>query len=171
MEKVWRMSIKLVPTLDPHAAFLLSRGMKTLAIRMERHNSNGMAVAEFLSEHPRVRKVVYPGLKSHPQYALARKMLDGFGGMVTFDMKGDLRDTLKMLGSLKVFAQATSLGGVESLASMPVNTSHAHVPKRDREKMGISDSTVRLSIGIEDIDDLIEDLDSALKRNQKRSPS
>lgn len=166
IEKIWRMNIKLGPTLDPHAAFLLSRGMKTLAIRMERHNSNAMAVAQFLSEHPRARNVIYPGLKSHPQYTIARRMLDGFGGMVTFDVKGDLKDTLRVLGSLKVFAQATSLGGVESLASMPVNTSHAHVPKRDREKMGISDSTVRLSIGIEDIEDLIEDLDLALKRKK-----
>jgi cystathionine gamma-lyase len=164
MDSVLRSSIRLGPTLDPHAAFLLARGMKTLALRMERHNSNALAVAEFLSEHPRATNVIYPGLRSHPQHALAKRMLDGFGGMVTFDVKGGLKDALRFLDSLSVFAPATSLGGVESLASMPVNTSHAHVPKKEREAMGISDSTVRLSVGIEDVDDIIEDLASALRK-------
>lgn len=165
IESVRGMAIKLGPTLDPHAAFLLSRGLKTFAVRMERHNSNALAVAEFLSEHPRARNVVYPGLASHPQHSLAKRLLDGFGGMVTFDVKGSMKDALRFLDTLEVFAQATSLGGVESLASMPVNSSHAHVARKERLKMGISDSTVRLSVGIEDLDDLIEDLGSALKRS------
>lgn len=164
MEPIRDMAVHLGTTLDPHAAFLLLRGLKTFALRMERHNSNAMAVAEFLSEHPKVRRVIYPGLPAHPQHELAKRMLRGFGGVVTFDLDGSMSDALRFLDSLKVFAQATSLGGVESLASMPVNTSHAHIPEGERLRMGISDSTIRLSVGIEDADDLIEDLDSALKR-------
>lgn len=163
MERVWLTGIRLGATLDPHAGYLLSRGIKTLHLRMQRHNENAMGVAEFLSEHPRVTSVRYPGLECHPQHALARKMFDGFGGMVTFEVKGGLQAAKRTLSSLGLFAEASSLGGVESLASMPVNTSHAHVPPDERRRMGISEGMVRLSVGVEDLDDLIEDLDAALR--------
>jgi cystathionine beta-lyase/cystathionine gamma-synthase len=147
--------------LDPLGAFLLLRGLKTLAIRMERHNQNGMKIAKFLSEHPQVKKVFYPGLPSHPQYSLAKSQMKGFGGMVCFDV-GDLRKATKIMDNLKIFLNAVSLGGVESLASIPVLTSHYRNSKEDLKKADVTGGLIRLSCGIEDGDDLVEDLKQAL---------
>jgi cystathionine gamma-lyase len=142
--------------------FLVLRGVKTLGVRMERHAQNALKVAEFLAAHPKVRKATYPGLESHPQYALARKQMSGFGGMMTFDIKGGLEAARRFLKTVKVFACAESLGGVESLIEHPAIMTHASVPKETRELLGISDGLIRLSVGIEDAQDLIDDLKNAL---------
>jgi len=144
-------------------SFLVLRGVKTLGVRMERHAQNAMKVAEFLASHPKVNKATYPGLTSHPQHALARKQMTGFGGMLTFDIKGGLEAARTFLKTVKVFACAESLGGVESLIEHPAIMTHASVPKETREVLGISDGLIRLSVGIEDAQDLIDDLKQALK--------
>lgn len=149
--------------LDPLGAFLLLRGLKTLAVRVERHNHNGMKVAKFLSGHPRVKKVYYPGLSSHPQHKLADSQMRGFGGMVCFDT-GDLKSATKVMDNLKLFLNATSLGGVESLASIPILTSHYGFDAKDLRKAGVTPGMVRLSCGIEDSNDLIDDLKQALNK-------
>ncbi|WNG45215.1 cystathionine gamma-synthase [Archangium minus] len=146
----------------PMDCFLVLRGVKTLGVRMERHAQNAMKVAQYLSSHPKVNKVTYPGLESHPQHALARKQMKGFGGMMTFDIKGGLESARKFLKTVKIFACAESLGGVESLIEHPAIMTHASVPKETREMLGISDGFIRLSVGIEDAQDLIDDLKSAL---------
>ena len=147
--------------LDPLGAFLLLRGLKTLAIRMERHNQNGMKIAQFLSKHPKIKKIFYPGLPSHPQYRLAKSQMKGFGGMVCFDV-GDLRKATQVMDNLKIFLNAVSLGGVESLASIPVLTSHYRNSKEDLKKADVTSGLIRLSCGIEDRDDLVADLKQAL---------
>jgi len=147
--------------LDPLAAFLLMRGLKTLAVRVERQNENGMKVATFLSNHPKVKNVYYPGLSSHPQHKLAKSQMRGSGGMVCFDV-GDLRSAAKVVDNLKLFLNATSLGGAESLASIPVLTSHYGFKTQDLKKAGVTPGMVRLSCGIEDHQDLIGDLKQAL---------
>lgn len=147
--------------LDPLGAFLLLRGLKTLAVRVERHNQNGIKVAKFLFGHPRVKKVYYPGLPSHPQHKLAKSQMRGFGGMVCFDV-GDLKSATRVMDSLKLFLNATSLGGVESLASVPVLTSHYGFKPEDLRRAGVTPGMVRLSCGIEDSEDLIQDLGQAL---------
>ena len=144
-------------------SFLVLRGVKTLGVRMERHAQNAMKVAEFLASHPKVNKATYPGLTSHPQHALARKQMTGFGGMLTFDIKGGLEAARTFLKTVKVFACAESLGGVESLIEHPAIMTHASVPKETREVLGISDGLIRLSVGIEDAQDLIDDLKQALE--------
>ena len=149
--------------MDPHAAFLLTRGMKTLAVRVARHNENALRVAEFLQQHPKVRKVHYPFLKSHPQYAIAREQMAGGSGMVTFEVEGTADDARRVSEAMRLFTLATSLGGVESLVSIPVLTSHAMISAELREKMGVTEQMVRLSVGIESADDLIEDLERALE--------
>lgn len=164
MQKIWNQKIVLGGALDPLASFLLLRGMRTLTLRMAKHSENGMAVAEFLEDHPRVERVYYPGLKSHPQHDLARKLLRDFGGMVSFEVKGGRKEAEKVLASFELFAMATSLGGVESLVSMPLNSSHAALSPEDRKRLGIKDQLIRLSVGIEDAEDLIEDLDQALRK-------
>lgn len=164
MQKIWNQKIVLGGALDPLASFLLLRGMRTLTLRMAKHSENGMAVAEFLEDHPRVERVYYPGLKSHPQHDLARKLLRDFGGMVSFEIKGGRKEAEKVLSSFELFAMATSLGGVESLVSMPLNSSHAALSPEDRKRLGIKDQLIRLSVGIEDAEDLIEDLDQALRK-------
>jgi cystathionine gamma-lyase len=146
----------------PMDSFLVLRGVKTLGVRMERHAQNAMKVAQFLSTHPKVKKVTYPGLESHPQHALARKQMKGFGGMMTFDIKGGLEAARTFLKTVKIFACAESLGGVESLIEHPAIMTHASVPKETRELLGISDGLIRLSVGIEDGQDLIDDLKDAL---------
>ncbi|QRN99971.1 cystathionine gamma-synthase [Archangium violaceum] len=143
-------------------SFLVLRGVKTLGVRMERHAQNAMKVAQYLSSHPKVNKVTYPGLESHPQHALARKQMKGFGGMMTFDIKGGLESARKFLKTVKIFACAESLGGVESLIEHPAIMTHASVPKETRELLGISDGLIRLSVGIEDAQDLVDDLKNAL---------
>lgn len=149
--------------LGPHDSYLVLRGIKTLSLRMERHSENGMKVAEFLAQHPKVDKVYYPGLKSSPQYELAQKQMNGFGGMVSFTFKsGKKEEAVKFLESIKIFTLAESLGGVESLANHPSTMTHASIPAEKREELGITDDLVRLSVGIEDASDLLSDLENAL---------
>lgn len=146
----------------PFDCFLVLRGIKTLAIRMERHADNAMKVAQFLENHPKVRRVIYPGLKSHPQHELARKQMMGFGGIITFFIKGGLDAARRFLERVKILSLAESLGGVESLIEHPAIMTHASLPKEVREKIGISDELIRVSVGIEHVDDLIDDLENAL---------
>lgn len=147
--------------LSPFDSFLVLRGTKTLAVRMEAHDRNGRMVANFLTEHPKVQKVYYPGLVSHPQHELAKRQQKGFGGMVAFET-GSLDNAKKVLESVKLCILGESLGGVESLISHPASMTHASVPQEKREKLGITDGLVRVSVGIEDVEDIIEDLDQAL---------
>lgn len=147
--------------LSPFDSFLVLRGTKTLAVRMEAHDRNGRVVANFLAEHPNVRKVYYPGLVSHPQHELAKRQQTGFGGMVSFET-GSLDNAKRVLESVKLCTLGESLGGVESLISHPATMTHASVPLETRERLGITDGLVRVSVGIEDVEDIIEDLDQAL---------
>ena len=147
--------------LSPFDSFLVLRGTKTLAVRMDAHDKNGRVVANFLAEHPAVKTVYYPGLVSHPQHELAKRQQRGFGGMVAFET-GSLDNAKKVLESVKLCTLGESLGGVESLISHPATMTHASVPEETRQKLGITDGLVRVSVGIEDIEDIIEDLDQAL---------
>ena len=146
----------------PFDSFLALRGLKTLDVRMERHCSSALRIAEWLEGHDSVESVIYPGLKSHPQYELAKEQMPGFGGIVTFFIKGDLEDARRFLERCDVFSLAESLGGVESLVDHPAIMTHASVPEKERAALGISDTLIRLSVGIEAVDDLIADLDQAL---------
>lgn len=147
----------------PQDSFLVIRGIKTLHLRMQRHCENGKAVAEFLSNHPKIDKVYWPGLPSHPNHDIAKKQMKDFGGMVSFTTKNNsLPEAISFVEKLKVFTLAESLGGVESLAGHPASMTHASIPKEEREKIGIVDSLIRLSVGVEDERDLIEDLKQAL---------
>jgi cystathionine beta-lyase len=149
--------------LGPHDSYLVLRGIKTLALRMQRHSENGYETAKYLENHPSVDKVFYPGLKSHPQYNLALKQMKESGGMVSFTFKsGKKEDAVRFLENLKVFTLAESLGGVESLANHPALMTHASIPEEKRAELGISDDLVRLSVGIEDKEDIIADLERAL---------
>lgn len=150
--------------LGPFDSFLALRGVKTLDVRMERHCKSAGKIAEWLSNHPKVETVWYPGLASHPQHELAKKQMNGFGGMVTAVLKGDLEASRRMLSACRVFTLAESLGGVESLIEHPAIMTHASVPKEQREALGISDGLIRLSVGIESVEDLIADLDAALSK-------
>ena len=151
-------------TLGPMDSFLVLRGIKTLHLRVQRHCENGEKVAEYLDNHPLVERVYYPGLASHPFHEIAKKQMSGFGGMVTFTFKsGKKEDAIKFLENLKVFTLAESLGGVESLANHPALMTHASIPEDKRKEVGISDDLVRLSVGIEDIEDLLADLEQAFK--------
>jgi len=147
---------------SPFDSFLALRGVKTLALRMERHCSNALELANWLETHPKVARVIYPGLKSHPQHQLAKQQMSLFGGMITAELKGDLAQTVKTLERCKLFALAESLGGVESLIEHPAIMTHASLPKEQREKLGIKDSLVRISVGIENIQDLQQDLENAM---------
>ena len=147
----------------PMDAWLVLRGTKTLPIRMERHNANAMILAEFLASHPKVKQVHYPGLTSHPQHALAKKQMRGFGGLVSFAL-GSLENARTLLNSVRLMALAESLGGVETLISHPATMTHAAVPAERRQQIGITDDLVRVSVGIEDIEDLKSDLAQALER-------
>jgi cystathionine beta-lyase/cystathionine gamma-synthase len=149
--------------LGPFDAWLVLRGTKTLALRMERHNINGLAMAEYLEPHPKVARVHYPGLPSHPQHALARKQMRGFGGMIAFDL-GSLEAARRLLNSVRLCALAESLGGVETLISHPATMTHASVPADRRAALGITDGLVRISVGIEDIEDIKADVAQALDR-------
>ena len=144
-------------------AFLCMRSLKTLPVRMRTHETNAKAVATFLEGHSRVEKVIYPGLTSHPQHALAKEQMSGFGGMITFYIKGGMKESREFLEKVKIFALAESLGGVESLIEHPAIMTHASVPVENRKALGISDNLVRLSVGIEDLQDLLWDLEQALK--------
>jgi cystathionine gamma-lyase len=164
IQEIWKRRVTLGGNLDPMGAFLLLRGMKTLAVRMRQHNENGMAVATMLQSHGKVQKVHYLGLPSHPQYELAKRTLRGYGGMVSFEVKGGIKGAETVMRHLSLINRAASLGGVESLASMPLNTSHTAFSSEERHRMGISDSLIRLSVGIEDAEDIIDDLEQALSQ-------
>jgi len=148
----------------PFDSFLALRGVKTLDVRMERHCSSAMQIAKWLEVHDSVESVLYPGLESHPQHELAREQMPGFGGIVTFFIKGGLEDARRFLERCRVFSLAESLGGVESLVDHPAIMTHASVPSSERAKLGISDTLIRLSVGIEDVEDLKADLDQALQK-------
>lgn len=154
-------SVGSVPS--PFDSFLVTRGLKTLALRMERHCENAMEIAQWLERHPKIERVYYPGLKSHPQHALARRQMNGFGGMVSAVVKGGEKAAVKMLERCEIFALAESLGGVESLIEHPAIMTHASVPPEVRREIGISDALVRLSVGVEDVKDLIADVEQALR--------
>lgn len=149
--------------ISPMDSFMVLRGTKTLHVRMDRHEQNARAIAAWLEKHPQVEKVIYPGLESHPQHALAKKQQKGFGGMISFVLKGNLDAARRFLSACKVFTLAESLGGVESLIEHPAIMTHASVPPENRQKLGIVDGFIRLSVGIEDVADLQADLDAAFK--------
>jgi cystathionine beta-lyase/cystathionine gamma-synthase len=160
-EKIYFVQRSAGAGLAPMDCFLVSRGIKTLAVRMERHNSNGMAVAEFLEGYSKVKRVIYPGLASHAQHELAKRQQRGFGGMISFDL-GSLEAAKKLLNHVRLCSLAESLGGVETLISHPALMTHASIPPDVRKQIGITDGLVRLSVGIEDVEDIIADLDHAL---------
>jgi cystathionine gamma-lyase len=162
-EKLYFLQNASGAVLGPMDSFLVLRGLKTLHVRMERHAQSAQALAEWLEKHPKVERVIYPGLKSHPQYEIGKKQTSGFGGMITFFIKGDLAACRRFLENCKLFTLAESLGGVESLVDHPAIMTHASIPVETRAQLGISDNLVRLSVGIEDLDDLRGDLEYALK--------
>lgn len=147
--------------LSPFDSYLLLRGIKTLAVRMKKHEENALQISEFLLKNKQVEKVHYPGLKSHPEHKLAEKQMSGFGGMISFELKSDLNGAKAFVERLKYFLIAESLGGVESLIEIPALMTHAGIPKKDRETVGLKDNLIRISVGIEHIDDLLEDLEQA----------
>jgi cystathionine beta-lyase/cystathionine gamma-synthase len=147
--------------MDPHAAWLLLRGIKTLAVRVQRQNESALRIAEFLAQHAKVRRVHYPFLEGHPQRAIAMGQMGGGGGMVSFEVEGSGEDAKRMTEALRLFTLAPSLGGVDSLVSIPVLTSHAMISPDQRQKMGVTEQLIRLSVGIENVDDLIADLENA----------
>jgi methionine-gamma-lyase len=162
MKKIRHAIIAFGGSMDPEAAFLLIRGLKTLGVRMERQARNAMIVAKFLAKHPKVARVHYPGLASHPDHALARRQMKGFGAMLAFDLKGGLSSARRFCDRVRVFLLAVSLGGVESLVSLPVYTSHYNMTTPELRAVGVGPGTVRVSVGIEDSEDLVEDLRQAL---------
>jgi cystathionine gamma-lyase len=162
-KQLFTLQNSIGPCHSPFDSWLVLRGIKTLAIRMEAHQKNAMVIAAYLEKHPKVERVVYPGLKSHPQHAIAKKQMLGFGGMITFFIKGDIKKSNKFLSHVKLFALAESLGGVESLIENPAIMTHASIPKKVREAIGLTDNLIRLSVGIENVHDLLDDLDNAFK--------
>ncbi|UCG93563.1 MAG: aminotransferase class I/II-fold pyridoxal phosphate-dependent enzyme [Candidatus Aerophobus sp.] len=168
IDKIWKKMVRFGGSMDPHQAFLLERGLKTFALRMKHHNENGEKLARYLEGHTMINRVIYPGLESYSQKELAKGLLKrGSGGMVSFEVKGGNEVALEFMKKLRIIREATSLGGVESLVSMPFNTSHAGLTREEKESMGIEPGLVRLSCGIEDPEDLIEDVDQALSRIDK----
>ncbi len=158
--KFFQNAIGAVPA--PMDCFLVMRGIKTLHVRMERHAQNAIEIARFLEKHPRIERVIYPGLESHPQHCLARKQMSGFGGMISFFIRGGLQDARNFLEKVRIFTLAESLGGVESLIEHPAIMTHASIPAESRQALGIHDNLIRMSIGIEDLSDLKDDLNQAL---------
>ncbi|MGB8951156.1 MAG: aminotransferase class I/II-fold pyridoxal phosphate-dependent enzyme [Candidatus Aminicenantales bacterium] len=167
VEKILHKLDHLGGSLDPHACFLLHRGLKTLALRVKCQNESGVKIAKFLESHPSVRKVNYPGLESNPCYERARRLFDGFGGMLSFEVKGGVKAAEKFIQSVAIPVNAPSLGGVETLLTRPASTSHLGMSPEDRRTLGISDSLIRLSVGIEAVEDLMEDLDMSLRKVNK----
>jgi cystathionine beta-lyase/cystathionine gamma-synthase len=161
-EKIYFLQRSTGAGLAPMDCFLVSRGIKTLAVRMAQHDANGMEIARYLENHPKVKRVLYPGLRSHPQHDLARRQQRGFGAMLSFEL-GTLDAARGLLNHVKLCSLAESLGGVETLICHPATMTHASIPANVRQQIGITDGLVRLSVGIEDCEDLIADLDSALK--------
>ena len=151
-------------SLDPHAAFLLERGLKTLPLRVAQQNRNALAIARLLEEHPRVTAVHYPGLKSHPSHSSASEWFEGFGGVLSFELEGGQQEALRFIQALELFFFAPSLGGTESLITLPSRTSHATIPAAEREALGITDGLVRIAVGIEGTEDLLADISQALER-------
>ncbi len=162
-EKIYFVQRSAGAGLAPMDCFLVSRGIKTLAVRMAEHDANGMAIAQHLAQHPKVKRVLYPGLPSHPQHGIARKQQTGFGAMISFDV-GSLEAARRLLDHVKLCSLAESLGGVETLISHPATMTHASIPPDVRQQTGITDGLVRISVGIEDVEDLIADLDAALAK-------
>ena len=150
--------------IDPHGCYLLLRGLKTFALRVERQNATALRVARFLEGHPRVRKVYYPGLESHPHHAIAREQMKGFGGVVSFDIRGDIRAAKRFMDSLRLCYLAPSLGGVETLITHPATVTYYNETRKERYALGITDSLFRLAVGVEDVEDIVGDLDQALRR-------
>jgi methionine-gamma-lyase len=148
--------------MDPFAAYLLLRSLKTLELRVRQQNENAMQLAGYLQKHPKVNRVFYPGLESHPQHSLAKKQMTGFGGMVTAEMKGGVKAAAAVADNLKIALNATSLGGVETLVSIPVHTSHANMGEEELKRSGVSPAMIRISVGIEDVSDLVRDFEQAL---------
>jgi cystathionine beta-lyase/cystathionine gamma-synthase len=163
IKKIWETRTTLGNCMDPHAAWMLVRGMKTLAVRVARQNENAQRVAEYLARQAKVRRVYHPFLESHPQHAIARAQMSGGGGMVTFEVEGTGEDARRVSEAMRLFTLAPSLGGVESLVSIPVLTSHLTVAPEERQRIGITEQMIRLSVGIENADDLISDLEHALE--------
>ncbi len=163
VDRLWPQMLKNGGSLDPHACFMLERSLKTFALRMRAHNANAMALATYLENHPNIKKVYYPGLASHDQHKLAKAQLKGkYSGMISFEIEGGDENAHALLKLLKLPKEATSLGGVESLISLPYNTSQASLTKEQQKAIGINDGLVRLSVGVEDIEDLISDFNQAL---------
>jgi methionine-gamma-lyase len=159
------------PVLDPFAAWLLVRALRTMGIRVDRHNRSAARLAEFLAEHPAVARVNYPGLAAHPQHALAARQMRGFGGMLSFEVKGGFAAGVRCVESLRLCTLAVSLGGHETLVTHPASTSSVGIPRADRERAGITDGLIRVSVGLEDVEDLIADFDQALRTSLPRAGS
>ena len=146
-------------------SFLVLRGIKTLHLRMQRHCENGKLIANFLKDHPKIDNVYWPGFKTHPNHEIAKKQMNDFGGMISFNIKGNkLEDAITVVSKMHYFSLAESLGGVESLCGHPASMTHAAIPKKEREKTGVVDSLIRLSVGVEDVSDLMNDLKQALEK-------
>ena len=164
-EKLYAIQNNCGAVPGPQDCFLVLRGIKTLHLRMQRHCENGKAIANFLKDHPKVGKVYWPGFQAHPNHEVAKKQMDDFGGMVSFNLKGNkLEDAIKVVTTTHYFTLAESLGGVESLIGHPASMTHAAIPKQKREKTGVVDSLIRLSVGVEDVEDLIVDLEQSLAK-------
>ena len=162
-DEIYRIQNSSGAVTGPMDSFLVLRGIKTLHLRMQRHCENGEKIAKYLSDHPKIEKVYWPGLKDHPNHQIAKDQMSGFGGMISFTLKGNqLQDALKVVENVNLFALAESLGGVESLIGHPATMTHASIPKDIREASGVVDSLIRLSVGVEDADDLIVDLSAGL---------
>jgi cystathionine gamma-synthase len=160
--RIWELRKHFGGVMDPMSAFLIQRGMQTLDLRIQRHNENAMAVADFLEAHSKIAAVHYPGLASHPDHEIAKRLLNGFGGMLSFDVASDFNGTKKMMDRLQTIKLATSLGGVTSLANQPITNTHVALSPEDRTKAGVSESLVRLSVGVEPVQAIMDDLDQAL---------
>ena len=168
VDEVRKMHKAMGGVIDPHCCYLLLRGLKTFEVRMKRHNETAMEAARFLERHPQVKRVYYPGLESHPHYAIAQAQMSGFGGVVTFDIKGNLASAKRFLDQLKLCYIAPSLGGVETLITHPALVTYYDYSRKDRYALGITDTLIRLAVGIEDTEDIIADLDQALKKSVKK---
>jgi methionine-gamma-lyase len=158
------MMVNLGCNMDPHQAFLARRGLKTLGIRIDRAQQNAQKVAEYLEKHPKIEWIMYPGLKSHPQYELGKKQMDGPGAMISFEVKGGIDAGKIIMDNVKVALLAVSLGGIETLIQHPASMTHSKMTPESKAKSGITDGLVRLSVGIEDVDDIINDLEQALDK-------
>lgn len=161
-DKLWYLQNSIGPSQSPFDSWLVLRGIKTLALRMRAHEENAQEIARFLEAHPKVEKVIYPGLASHPQYELAKQQMSGFGGMLSLYLKGGLKESTTFLEEVNLFVLAESLGGVESLIEHPAIMTHASVPAKERAKLGIADNFIRISVGVEAVEDLKADLANAL---------